>query len=169
MEQTTKTIFDALTELHEVVVFFDEIDRMILDRDSAAYGEQNDIFQFMTPGMLPKLTELRRAGRSTFIIATNFAERIDPAIKRGGRIDENVLCLPFHSAARVEQLKRLMIRRAEKEGIEIKKTAVLWDSESEAAICDIAKKTPLYVYEGLKTLMDKASAEVTVAHESYAA
>ncbi len=39
------------------VILFDEIDRLILDRDSKAYSEQSDVFQFMTPSMLIKIQE----------------------------------------------------------------------------------------------------------------
>jgi hypothetical protein len=44
--------------------------------------------------MLTKLNDLRASESVIFIMATNYAERIDAAIKRQGRIDEHCLLLP---------------------------------------------------------------------------
>jgi|GEM_PF-1991290 len=87
VEARAKAIFQVLEVLEDKVILFDEIDRLVLDRQAKAYSEQSDLFQFMTPSMLPKLADLRSRKRSIFFIATNFFERIDPAIKRAGRID----------------------------------------------------------------------------------
>lgn len=76
------------------MILFDEIDRLLLDRDSPEYARQDDIFKFMTPGMLTKLRTLRRLERCVFIVATNYEDRIDPAAKRHGRIDDRILVLP---------------------------------------------------------------------------
>lgn len=94
VETKAKSIFKVLEEQEEMVVLFDEIDRLILDRDSSSYHKQSDLFQFMTPSMLVKLKDLRTKQKIIFIIATNYEERIDMAIKRIGRIDEKYLVLP---------------------------------------------------------------------------
>src|SRR5262249_3200023 len=93
VEEQAKAIFQALEQMSNVVVLFDEIDRLLLDRDAVAYSRQGDLFQFMTPGMLTKINNLREKKRLIFVIATNYAERIDAAIKRAGRIDEQYLWL----------------------------------------------------------------------------
>lgn len=87
-----------------MVILFDEIDELVLDRSSKRHKDQETVFKFMTPGMLTKLNNLRRAERSIFIIATNFAYRIDPAIRRTGRIDQNYLLLPPDAASRQRML-----------------------------------------------------------------
>ena len=94
VEARAQAIFDVLSAQTDAVILLDEIDRLILDRDSAMYRHQSDLFQFMTPGMLTKFRDLRRAERCIFIVSTNYAERIDPAIKRAGRIDDQYLVLP---------------------------------------------------------------------------
>lgn len=94
VEARAKGIFRTLVEQKNLVILFDEIDRMILDRDCLLYREQSDTFQFMTPSMLVKLKDLREAKRTLFLIATNYEERIDPAAKRVGRIDEKFLVAP---------------------------------------------------------------------------
>lgn len=91
IELRAKEIFTALNEQRRVVILLDEIDRLILDRDAPAYASQSDMFQVLTPGMLPKLKDLRSKASCIFIIATNYKERIDPAAVRPGRIDEHYL------------------------------------------------------------------------------
>lgn len=100
VEARAKAIFQVLESQSNCVVLFDEIDAFLLDRDTARYAAQETIFQFMTPGMLTKLNNLRKAKRLIFIVATNYENRIDPAIKRTGRIDRRYLLLPYDSKGR---------------------------------------------------------------------
>jgi hypothetical protein len=93
VEARAKAIFQMLMAQSECVILFDEVDAFLLDRDSTHYQEQDTLFKFLTPGMLTKINDLRKAQRSIFIIATNYANRIDPAIKRPGRIDRQYLLL----------------------------------------------------------------------------
>jgi hypothetical protein len=108
VEARAKSIFDVLMAQTDAVVLFDEIDHFLLDRDSAHYRQQETVFQFMTPGMLTKLNDLRRSKRTLFLIATNYEDRIDPAIKRAGRIDLKYIVLPPDAAARMDILKGLL-------------------------------------------------------------
>jgi len=94
LEARAKDIFTVLMAQPDCVVLFDEIDHFLLDRDSERYGKQDTVFQFMTPGMLTKLNDLRRRQRCLFVVATNYEDRIDAAIKRTGRIDRKYLVLP---------------------------------------------------------------------------
>jgi hypothetical protein len=91
VESRVKAIFQTLEAQSDAVILFDEIDAFLLDRDSDFYREQDTLFQFLTPGMLTKINDLRTKHRCIFIIATNYANRIDPAIKRTGRIDKRYL------------------------------------------------------------------------------
>lgn len=94
VEARAKQVFEALAKQRDLVVFFDEIDRLVLDRDLSTYANQGDMLQFMTPSMLTKLNNLRAAQQVVVIIGTNYADRIDKAIKRTGRIDQRLLVLP---------------------------------------------------------------------------
>jgi hypothetical protein len=83
-------IFDDLMDLSGVVVFFDEMDALVQTREGET---QLDIAsQFLTTSMLPKLTHLHERGRVVFLMATNFQDRFDAAIKRAGRFDL-LLCM----------------------------------------------------------------------------
>lgn len=100
MENRAKLVFEVLKRQVFSVVLFDEFDQFLLDRDSVSYKGQDSAFQFLTPGMLTKIAELRKRQNVIFIVATNYEERIDPAIKRAGRIDLRYILLPPDSAAR---------------------------------------------------------------------
>lgn len=91
VEARAKAIFQTLEAQFDTLILFDEIDAFLLDRDSARYDKQDTLFQFLTPGMLTKINDLHKLGRSIFIIATNYKNRIDPAIQRKGRIDQHYL------------------------------------------------------------------------------
>jgi hypothetical protein len=83
-------IFEDLADLSGVVVFFDEMDALVQARGR---GANLDIAsQFLTTTMLPKLTRLHDQGRVVFLMATNFQENFDAAIKRSGRFDL-LLCM----------------------------------------------------------------------------
>ena len=83
-------IFEDLMDLSGVLVFFDEMDALVQTRDGGAHL---DVFsQFLTTTMLPKLTRLHDAARVIFVMATNYQDRFDAAIKRSGRFDL-LLCM----------------------------------------------------------------------------
>lgn len=160
VEARAKAIFHTLQEQKHLIILFDEIDRMILDRDCQLYRAQSDIFQFMTPSMLVKIKDLRETKRTIFLIATNYEERIDPAIKRVGRIDEKFLVCPADRLQRNLILKLLLgeyLRKAikNKTGWDPLKNAI--DSESFETI--IAGSV-LYSYGELKNLVKEAIANL---------
>ena len=97
-------IFDDLMDLSGVVVFFDEMDALVQTRDGE---KQLDITsQFLTTTMLPKLTRLHDQARVVFLMATNFQEKFDAAIKRAGRFDL-LLCMgPPRFDDKVDRLHR---------------------------------------------------------------
>lgn len=113
VEARAKAIFQTLMHQRDVIILFDEIDSFLLHRDSKIYREQDTLFQFLTPGMLPKLQQLRDAKASIFIVATNYENRIDPAIKRAGRIDHKYLVQLPNSVKRKHILIGLGIEETE--------------------------------------------------------
>lgn len=105
VEARAKHLFQTLLLQSGIVIFFDEIDRLLMDRDMPSYTQQGDMLQFMTPSMLTKINDLRQAERCIFVIGTNYADRIDRAIKRAGRIDHKFLVLPPDLKKRTDFLK----------------------------------------------------------------
>jgi hypothetical protein len=81
-------IFDDIEDLTGVVVFFDEMDALVQNRDPVSDAPKLDTeSQFLTTFMLPKLARLHDLRHVIFLMATNFQERFDDAIKRAGRFD----------------------------------------------------------------------------------
>jgi hypothetical protein len=155
IERQAKDIFDALGILRNKVIFFDEIDRLILDRDSGAYGEQGDMFQFMTPSMLTKISGLRHAKRCIFMIATNYEERIDGAIKRKGRIDELIPWLPMDLTSRTSLFQKFIDDDWKPQA------TALWEEALTGKLREFAKKCALRVYPELRLCFKNARKKIT--------
>ncbi len=157
VENKTKNIFKVLEEQRDKVVLFDEIDRLILDRDCDYYMDQSDMFQFMTPSMLVKIKDLREKNNIIFIIATNYEERIDKAIKRIGRIDNSFLVLPPCKDTR-KNIFYDIISKQEKKDIkdeqEKKALEAAWKKIKGKEIEDvIINSTALYTYKEFEKLI----------------
>ncbi len=145
LERNAKAIFDVLGAQTDCVILFDEIDSFLLDRDFKRHEKQETAFQFMTPSMLTKLNDLRRAKRSIFVLATNYETRIDAAIKRNGRIDVKYLVLPPDKGVRRRILSQLIKRHwqdhdvekiSEQEWVKLEKSSLFLgyrDMEAEVA------------------------------------
>jgi ATPase family associated with various cellular activities (AAA) len=138
VEARAKAIFESIAELEDLVVVFDEIDQLLLDRESKFYEDQSDLFKMMTPGMLTKLTDLKKNPRNIYVIATNYHERIDRAIKRPGRIDRQYLVLPPDRVRREAYFARV--------------AKDVWPRLSPSEKSDILGATALYSYKELDLL-----------------
>lgn len=141
LENKAKNLFAVLCAQHNLVIIFDEIDRLMLNRDSEDYKDQGDMFQVMVASLLVKFKDLRETPHIIFLICTNYKHRLDPALIRPGRIDRHILVMPPDKAAREKQIRKHLgkIKRSLKER-DIKK---------------IAKRTPLFSYTELDLLVDE--------------
>lgn len=142
VEARAKAIFQTLEAQFDTVILFDEIDAFLLDRDSARYEKQDTLFQFLTPGMLTKINDLHKLGRSIFIVATNYKDRIDPAIQRKGRIDQHYL-LGLPDKKRREAILKYEMGLADGDTVPVdlvKKTLFYGYSDIRAAVADAGGK-----------------------------
>jgi hypothetical protein len=142
IEQRAKDIFDDLSSLRETVILFDELDSIFIDRELLEHGS---IVNFLVPAMLPKLQALvRRAKQQRLLItiATNFYDRLDPAVVRRGRIDKHLLVLPYNENARIRFIK---------DSCDV-------ETLNPAFEAQIRQQTSLYVFEELKQLAASAKA-----------
>ena len=109
IEAQAHLVFDDLMKLSRAVVVFDECDELFRTREpSKAPDQTRSITAFVTASMLPKLQDLHDRGRIIFFICTNNFESMDPAVKRGGRIDHILAVGPPDEVARkriIAQLK----------------------------------------------------------------
>src|SRR5665647_221295 len=95
IEAEARSVFDRLGSLTSAVILFDECDELFRNREPMPEVEQTrGIAAFVTASMLPKLQDLHDKGRSIFFVCTNNFATLDPAMKRGGRIDHIVAVGP---------------------------------------------------------------------------
>jgi hypothetical protein len=91
IERRTRHVFLALSMLTHAVILFDEFDPILQNRGKRRGDEPaKSIFEFLTPGMLPKLKRLHdsaKTNRTSYVLATNFFYNLDPAAIRQGRFD----------------------------------------------------------------------------------
>jgi hypothetical protein len=104
MEARAKHIFQTIEAQPFSIVLFDEFDPFMYNREKERFSKLSADFQLMTNGMLPKLQDLRSSCTVVFIFATNFIERIDPAIRRRGRFDKLYMVPLLDWGARTEVL-----------------------------------------------------------------
>jgi nucleoside 2-deoxyribosyltransferase len=117
VERRARQVFQALSKLTHVVILFDEFDSILLDRANRDPEIiPTSVIEFLTPGMLPKLKALNEAskqGRVSYMLATNFVDRLDPAVTRGGRFDKKCGIYPPDAVSRFgrlqDQLNRLSL------------------------------------------------------------
>lgn len=160
IDARAKEIIAGLRELHNVVVLFDEIEDLLTDRDNFVLDRDSTV----TSGVLPQLVSLRESGRGIFVIATNYWERIDLAIRRAGRIDESCLILPPAFEVRYQHFADSLAEAL----IAIESFAGLTGEEPSAEFQDLNKlpllkevaarlalKTPLWCFSELNMLKGK--------------
>ena len=145
-EHCARLVFDDLLRLQKVVVFFDEIDEMLRSRALPSV-EGAGMLRFIVPAMLPRLQEVKKYGETApliIVIATNYADRLDPAITRAGRIDDGFLLMPPDGKARERHLRR-----------ELKQAFRLNEAELRNAAKDLADRTSGWTVAELRSLVGK--------------
>ena len=81
--KTANFIFKRLKRMKETVIFFDEVDQFVeLRKESTGASAK-----WIVTALLPQIQELRKQKNIIFILATNNITKVDPAMKRRGRVD----------------------------------------------------------------------------------
>ncbi|MEX2053996.1 MAG: ATP-binding protein [Candidatus Colwellbacteria bacterium] len=126
-------VFDMAKENAPAIVFFDEISGLVPDRqalqESSSHKEE-EINQF--------LIELNDAADNKVLVvgATNYIDRIDPAILRPGRIDKKIYVSPPDYEARKALFQLGLSGRPYDKKIDFDKLAELTDGYSSADIIE---------------------------------
>jgi hypothetical protein len=100
-----RVVFGALEMLTDTVILFDEFDSVLRRREPGT--KIKNIYEFLTPGMLPKLKALNNAAkrrRVVYMLATNLVGDLDEAAIRSGRFDAKVGLYPPDLLSRTGQL-----------------------------------------------------------------
>jgi hypothetical protein len=96
--RSIKMIFQKLREMERCVVFFDELELLVSERDPEKAAWATSI---ITNVMLPELQYLHDSSTLIHIFATNHVSRFDPAGRRPGRFD---FILPVGMPSAAERL-----------------------------------------------------------------
>jgi transitional endoplasmic reticulum ATPase len=137
-QENIKNLFDEARENAPSIIFIDELDAMVPNRNDSNVNHMN------TSAVNEFLAQMNNCGDDgVFIIgATNRPNSIDPAILRAGRLDKVIYLPPPDFEARVLMFKLYLEKRPREVGLDY---AVL------------AQATENYVSSDIKFLCDEAS------------
>jgi transitional endoplasmic reticulum ATPase len=137
-QENIKTLFDEARENAPSIIFIDELDAMVPNRDNSSVNHMN------TSAVNEFLAQMNNCGEDgVFIIgATNRPNSIDPAILRAGRLDKVIYLPPPDIEARELMFKLYLEKRPREVGLDYS---------------ILSKATENYVSSDIKFLCDEAS------------
>ncbi|WJJ98227.1 AAA family ATPase [Algibacter luteus] len=137
-QEQIKDIFDEARENAPSIIFIDELDAVVPNRDNSSVNHMN------TSAVNEFLAQMNNCGEDgIFIIsATNRPNSIDPAILRAGRLDKVIYLPPPDFEARELMFKLYLEKRPREIGLDYS---------------ELARKTENYVSSDIKFLCDEAS------------
>ncbi|MBU1683355.1 AAA family ATPase [Patescibacteria group bacterium] len=91
VQAEANSLFSMIANLERCVVLLDEFDEMMRERTSP---QAETLSRFLTTAMLPKLSLINLRRRIVFIVATNYINHFDFAIRRPGRFDLIIQVMP---------------------------------------------------------------------------
>lgn len=163
LETKAKNLFKVLCAQHNLVILFDEIDRLLLNRNSEAYQDQGDMFQLMVASLLVKFKQLRDTPHIIFMIATNYGYRLDPAIVRPGRVDYQILVTLPDKEQRTEIVCQFVAKLQGKKLCEKDERT----DQLKVLASEIAKRTPLFAFGEMQQLMNLLKASIDLKKTDY--
>ena len=107
LDSQARMIFDILGRMRNVTILFDEIDDLLRQRVPT---ERPTFLKIIVPAMLNRLQDLRDAcphQQVFFVLATNYIEKIEPALIRKGRIDHALPVVYLDAKSRSAIIDRL--------------------------------------------------------------
>ena len=137
-QEKIKNLFDEARENAPSIIFIDELDAVVPNRDNSSVNHMN------TSAVNEFLAQMNNCGDDgVFIIgATNRPNSIDPAILRAGRLDKVIYLPPPDLEARELMFKLYLEKRPREVGLDY---------------AELAKATENYVSSDIKFLCDEAS------------
>lgn len=150
--QETEVLFNQLNEAVErgfCLIFFDEAETVLGTRQSADLGGKSTEMNALLNRLLTFIVDHRKSSVA-FVAATNFLDRIDPAMRRQGRFDY-VFEVPSpdfdaRKGLLVEGLRKNSPRLNFSQEV-LHSLAKRWDGFSAATILGVTKGAPVYAKE----------------------
>lgn len=137
-QENVKNLFDEARKNAPSVIFIDELDALVPNRDNVSVNHMN------TSVVNEFLAQMNNCGDDNIFIigATNRPSSIDPAILRSGRLDKHVYIPPPDIQAREMMFRLYLIKRPVELGLDY---------------IALANATENYVSSDIKFLCDEAS------------
>lgn len=148
-----RVIFDLLRHVRNATILFDEIDDLLRERKP---GEPS-FLKLVVPAMLNRLQDLRDACARQeifFMLATNYVDRIEPALIRRGRFDRAIPIVYPDRESRISMVETRAGRlRAKKNG---------WAAGMLGAAFggDAIKETDYWPWMSVNTLLKEAAEDL---------
>lgn len=141
-QEQIKDIFDEARENAPSIIFIDELDAVVPNRDNSSVNHMN------TSAVNEFLAQMNNCGEDgIFIIgATNRPNSIDPAILRAGRLDKVIYLPPPDFEARELMFKLYLDKRPREIGLDYSEFAKVTEnfvSSDIKFLCDEASRTAL--------------------------
>jgi hypothetical protein len=114
VETRARVVFEALSMLTNCVILFDEFEPILWKREEGI--KPSSIYQFLTPGILPKLKKLHEKAKYqniAYVLSTNIISGLDEAAIRDGRFDVKIGVYPPDLYSRAGRLLSEILFSAE--------------------------------------------------------
>ncbi len=151
--ETIKEIFDRAKENAPSIIFIDEIDSLVPDRERS-----NELGVELTGEFLREMDSAKE-GRVLVIGATNRPDAIDPALLRPGRFDKLIFAPPPGREERVELFRRELGDAPGCDKVDVEKIAAKTQGYTGADIANICRQVKIEALE--HSIDNPESAEVT--------
>lgn len=139
-ERGVRNVFDKARQAQPCVLFMDELDSIAKHRGGAGGGGEG-----VNDRMLNQLlTEIDGVGskKNVFVIgATNRPDTIDPALIRGGRLDQLIYIGMPDFEGRIAVLKAALRKSKVADDVDIAQIAAVTEGYSGADLAEICQKT----------------------------
>jgi SpoVK/Ycf46/Vps4 family AAA+-type ATPase len=157
VETRARSVFEGLSMISNAVILLDEFDSILWRRDPQ--GTNQNIFEFLTPGMLPKLKNLDNSAKEqkvAFVLSTNLIGGLDEAAIREGRFDKRIGVYPPDALSRLGRLWNEWYKFKN----EVEKKHPKWKEKSDSALskveAQILNLKPSEVEKRINTLIKES-------------
>ncbi len=136
-EKNIREIFENARKNAPSIIFIDEIDSLVSHRGEVDYNDK------VVGQILSEMDGVNKDDKVVVIAATNRPNALDPAIRRGGRFDREILIPPPDENGRYEILK-IHTRRMPIENLDLKMIASMLHGFVGADIATLCKEAGLH-------------------------
>ncbi|MGC8547834.1 MAG: AAA family ATPase [Candidatus Micrarchaeia archaeon] len=140
---TIKRVFERAKENEPSIIFVDEIDALVPERDTSGELGRQIVGEF-----LEEFDRLKSEGDNIVVVAaTNRPDTLDPALVRAGRFDKLIYVQPPDSNDRIELFKKYLGKAPLAQDIDFNKLAEMTAGYTGADIAGICRQAKMNALE----------------------